>query len=1087
VTDLVEHLERWAAAKPEATLYAYMDARGHIAESYTYGGFEARTAELAAHLAAKGIGYDIPVLLVFPPGLDFIAAFLACVRIGAVPVPIQPPDASGVAGGLEKLAYVMSDCGATMALTNEAYLAQLHKLVGRSPEATQCLAAPPLGRLAWLTIDTMRGPMEAARRRANPLLFLQYTSGSTQNPRGVMVSHDNVIANGYATLVHPDPVGVSWLPHYHDMGLIGYYLFILLRGGVSYWLPGTQFMRRPLQWLELISDVRATITSAPNFAYDYCLREDKVPSQALAALDLSSLVCVMNAAEPVRADTHRRFLAKFAPCGLDPRALVVYYGLAENTLCATGDGRVALTVNSTLLERSHLRIEAPRPDGYNQTEVMSCGRPIEGVVVRIVDPASRAVRGEDLIGEIWLAGASKAGGYFGKPELSRTLFAATVAGDTAEAPFFRTGDMGFLHDGELFVCGRLKDMIISNGRNFYPSDIEAVVERASPKIRAGYVAAFAVTRPEGGEGIAIVAEANRSNDLPDLEAIAIAIRKRCQVEVDLIAILPHGSIVKTSSGKVARQLCRSQWLEGTVTVLSERARAPHGAGNELLDDLLSRFDIEGYEGHTLAELGVDSITLVELSVYLEELLETRGDGADDALARSLFDLRILQAVTVGELRRLVQEIERTGSLPKAAPKTYLRRSLAIERAELAEMRGDAALSRDIAPRRPAVAPGAGKMLLTGATGFLGAHLLDALLRHSDQEVVVLVRAESPAHARARTESALQRAGLVGTEALLDRVEALPGDLAAPQLGLAAADWDRLSTEVTSLYHCGAEVDYVKPYHAMRGANVVGTAEMLRLACSGPAKHLNLISTTFMFGFVARQTCLEADCNAEMEGLNFGYPQTKWVAEQLVLEAARRGLPTTIYRPSLITASRAGHYVRGDFMARILSYMLRYGISTDTPNQLSLLPADVCAHNIVALSLLAEAKPQTFHITADDYYTMHDVCTLISRELGYRFRYLGLDQLIDHINAHCTRDDPLYPLVAFFNHNWRRIERMSHKRYDSSNYRRWRSRAPGAVAEPALVDTVLPIVQFLLREDMAPQAPRHAAPQALTLFDFEPSS
>ena len=328
-------------------------------------------------------------LLVYPPGLEFITAFFACVKSGVVPVPVAPPDASGFIGGVEKLAYIAADAGAHIALTSEAFLQQIHWLAERSPEGNAWLQREPLSSVQWVATDQVSGRAARVDVAPSELLFLQYTSGSTQAPRGVMVSHANVIHNARATLRHR-PIGVSWLPHFHDMGLIGYYLHIMIAGGAMYGFSGAHFLRRPLLWLQTITRYGATITSAPNFAFEYCLREDKVPDEALAALDLSSMVCMMNAAEPVRAATYERFQARFGPCGLSPKAHTVYYGLAENTLSVTGDGRVSLTVNASLLGRNHLKIEPPRDDSYNQSRLMSCGRPLPGIDVRIVPAGTRS-------------------------------------------------------------------------------------------------------------------------------------------------------------------------------------------------------------------------------------------------------------------------------------------------------------------------------------------------------------------------------------------------------------------------------------------------------------------------------------------------------------------------------------------------------------------------------------------------------------------------------------------------------------------------------------------------------------------------
>ncbi|MGA2291911.1 thioester reductase domain-containing protein [Bradyrhizobium sp.] len=1071
---IVDYLEAGARDIPDQMFCSFLDGAGGVIDRLSYRELHQRSNHVAACLRQTGrVGFGQPVLLVYAPGLDFIVAFLACVKLGAPPVPVPPPDASGLAGGAEKLSHIARDSGAAIALTHEAYLRQLRALAERGSQPAKSLAAAPPGGLSWLSTDRMRGELATYSGTVNATLFLQYTSGSTQSPRGVVVSHDNVIHNCEATLTHR-PIGVSWLPHYHDMGLIGYYLFIMLKAGSVYGFSSANFLRRPLLWLETMTKVKATISSAPNFAFEYCLREDKVPARALASLDLGSLRVLMNASEPVRSGTYERFLAKFAPCGLSARASVVFYGLAENTLAVSGDGRVRLTVNTKRMERNDLRIEAPKADGHNQTSLVSCGKPLAGIEVAIVDSSTGVALGEGRIGEVWVTGRSKAQGYFNRPELNASVFAAAIDGNAARVRHLRTGDLGFLHDGELFVCGRLKDMIIIGGRNYYPNDIEAVVERSTRKIRQGGVAAFAIDDGNSGEAIAVLVEVAKSNDLPDLGQIARQIRKYCQVEVALLAIVARGTIARTSSGKVARQECRRRLQADEITVLESRRGQSHAGGDAAIADLIARFDDEDLQQRTLAELGVDSLTLVELSLCIESRLKASVKAKDRRWQEAVFDLRILQTITVRELLKFLRGLAGDGRLPKLSSGRYARRLRAVELEERERMRQDMVLPADIRPDATGQPPDDGPLLLTGATGFLGAFLLEALLRLTDRDVVTLVRAEDDEHAKARTKAALQRTGLLQgklLEAFDRRVVALRGDIAAPRLGLGGRDWGRLAGEVTGIYHCAAEVDYVRPYRSLRAANVNGMIETIRLAASGTAKALHLVSTTFIFGFAPRAVCWEHECNMEMAELTFGYPQSKWVAEQLAFAAAQRGLATRIYRPSFVTASRSGRYVRGDLMARMFAYMIRHGISTDAINQISLLPVDVCANNLVALSLLEAPALQVFHLTADEYYTMRHACSLISREFGYPFEYLSLERAVDHMNGHCSGTDPLYPLMAFFNHNHRRIERMGGKRYDNRNYRAARERSLLTQPEPPLQETVASLVSYLQGTNLVPAPPR----------------
>jgi thioester reductase-like protein len=1062
---VVHSLESAVELQPDALLYAFLNAAGEIVDSYTYRRFHERSNYVADFLRRTGaVRRGQPVLLVYPPGLEAAIGFVACVKIGALPAPAPSLESLGLVSSLQKLSGMVIDCGAEVALTTKEHLEHIGQAAARHAEVANWLTDKPLGTVDWCTTDTIQGTCSDLEMQPGSLLFLQYTSGSTQTPRGVMVSHANVLHNCSATVDHC-PVGVSWLPHYHDMGLIGYYLFPFLRLGSAYMFSGSHFLRRPRLWLEAITRYRATVSSAPNFAFEYCLREDRIPIDALSGLDLSSLRCFMNASEPVRADTFDRFLARFEPCGLSRKAFVVYYGLAENTLSVTGGGRTHVCVNTHLLEQGRLRLETPKPDGdvrYDQMRLVSCGAPISGVDVRIVDNGTGATLGEDLIGQVWIAGESKAEGYWNNPLLTQSVFKAKLDESDKSTTYLKSGDLGFMHDGELFVCGRIKDLIIAGGRNYYPHDIEAVLESTFANIRQGCVAAFAVPSAKG-EVVTILLEARRTNDLPDLEAIAREVRRRCCLEVDVLAIVPHGSIVKTSSGKIARQECRTRWQEGRMQALARLDREKSGAGDhDFITQILLRLDAEQHDEATLAEIGFDSLTLVELCLYFEKVANERG-----VAGAALFDLRALQAVTVGELKTALTETS-TGSF-KRAQAAYLRRLRSVENEEISRMRHDARLPAQIeASGQQTIV--ARKILLTGATGFLGSFLLESILRQTDCEIVAVVRAEDPAHAFRRIESALQRTGVWSDSlrrACSLRVRAIPGDIARPRLGLTTDEWELLVHEITDIYHCGGEVDYVKPYRTLWAPNVSSTLELLRMATTGSQKTLHHISTTFVFGFTVRELCRENDVNHEMAGLNFGYAQTKWVSEQLVHQAVRNGMRARIYRPSFVTASRFGRYVRRDLLTRAFTYLIAHEVAPNSANQISCLPVDVCANNIVALSLLDAPGANMFHLTVDQYQSMGTICESMTRQYGYRFRYIRLAQIIAHLNRHCRRNDPVFPLMPFLNDNFLRIDAMHEKRYANENYRRARELSAATLPEPKLDDVVAGLVTFLQQERLAP--------------------
>ena len=718
---IIDGLERWVAQQPDKCLFSFLGIDGAEREAYTYAGFHDRTRYLAACLTQQwALRRGDRVLLVYPPGLEIIAAFFACARVGVIPVPVYPPTPANFAGGLAKLAFVARDCEARAALTTrelrDSYLPHL-AVLGHPPSG---MGAPCLPTLEWITTDDARGiASDDLRNDPGPVLFLQYTSGSTSDPKGVIVSHENLIHNALAAIDHV-PTAVSWLPQYHDMGLIGSYIFPAITGGTTYGFDPLDFLKRPLLWLETISRVRATGASSPNFGFEYCLREDKVPAARLPGLDLSSLRLLANASEPVRADTFERFLARYARCGLRPDAHVAAYGLAENTLGVTTSGRRVATVDKRLLQLGRLRFANARTTGENRERLVSCGRPLAGIDVRIVNPETRMALGEQRIGEIWVAGKSTCEGYWNRPELSREIFGNTIANDAGTGGvYMRTGDLGFLHDEELFVCGRSKDLVIVRGVNYYPQDIEAIVESASTKVRTGGVAAFAVE--DEGEALVVVAEVRAPDDLPDPAAIALALRRHYFVEPRTIAFVPPGTIAKTTSGKLARGATRQRWLDGKLPLIATHRSvgAQHADGGpvglrERFRYILEPYALTGSEHHTLAEMGIDSITLVTL---LEDI---RALFAEHGLAELIdkVDLPLLQQITIAEFSSMLDRCECAGMPPVAVLRGWLT-SVAQQHddRERMRMKSDAVLEPLGLGNVPQVEGPVASVLLTGATGF----------------------------------------------------------------------------------------------------------------------------------------------------------------------------------------------------------------------------------------------------------------------------------------------------------------------------------------------------------------------------------
>jgi thioester reductase-like protein len=1066
MTTLVDYLQMWEARKPEQTLFRFVDVEGRELEQYTYQSFSERTRELAAYLFADvGLRPGDRALLVYPPGLEMVAAFFACARIGVIAVPVSPPTPMDFEAGLAKLSFIARDCQAKAVLSTKQFEYDYRLLIGDRQGASPWPDGVRPPQLPWFATDATQdfGGAHVADN-PGPVLFLQYTSGSTSDPKGVIVSHANVIAN--ASAFRGEEVLVSWLPQHHDMGLISAYLFVLVKGGSTHAMSPIDFLQRPSAWLRLISEVRATHTPAPNFALEFCLREDKLPTSELDGIDLSSLESIVVGAEPLRAKTFTRFRQRFAPYGLQPNALTGAYGMAENTLIVSLQGRQILALNKRALERNLARVEKALPENSNQAPVVSCGKPLDENVVRIVDPQSRQALDEGRVGEVWLDGPSKGGGYWHRPELSAEAFGAHIAGDD-EHTYLRTGDLGFLYEGELFVCGRSKDVIIVRGVNCYPSDIEAIVERSEAQVRKGCVAAFSVERDEQ-EALVVVAEVRDEHALPDAKALARSIRRHGHIDPHTILFVPPRSIPKTTSGKIRRAETRGLWLDAELPVLAswvnQMAHRTHDGPDasagplDRFRNLIESYDLTGQEDCSFADLGIDSLALAELRTDLQALLDEHGAGelADEV------NTRLLQRLTVAEFFGLIRQFGEESGQPLDALRQALDEiSAEYEAHEAAQMRADARLPLPALPPARAKAPS--DILLTGATGFLGPFLVGSLLGRTSYTVHALVRATDEAHGLDRIVASLRRARLwspaLETE-VRARVRVVCGDLAEPHLGIDEAAFRQLAESVDAIVHNGALVNYVRTYDALRPANVLGTQELLRLAMTAHRKTYHLVSSTFIYGWSTEPVVGEWDANAKMSGLDFGYSQTKWVAEQLVLAAQRQGLDVRIYRPSLISPTSAGFGAQDDILVRTMAFMIEHGIAVNALNQLSLLPADLIADHIVALMDLPPQTGSVFNMTADDYYNLTDITRVLSERFGYRFDYLDIPSFVEQMNRRCTPRDALYPLVDFLTRSADKIAAMRDKRYDNTQYRHARAMAKVHLREPALTETVDNLVRFL---------------------------
>eukprot|EP00536_Pseudo-nitzschia_multiseries_P014630 jgi/Psemu1/262284/estExt_Genewise1Plus.C_7430001 len=614
-TLLLQRLESNETRDPSKTAFSFLASGldgGRILKSSTYRELQEQTTSLAKYLlTCTGLQKGDRALLVYPPSIDFFVAFLACLKAGIVAVPVFPPNPSR-RDTLHMFAKITESSGAKHALTNVEYN-HLKKLAGARDALTKFskrrVTWPEA--LEWITTDTKAKAGNNSGKSSKlsstgglppppvstDLAFLQYTSGSTSDPKGVMITHGNLAHN--LTIITSelaagtDTIVVSWLPQYHDMGLIGSYLGVLYCGGSGYYMSPLSFLQRPMLWIEAVSKYGGTHLQAPNFAFKLTARKFRASDYVNKPLRLGSLRHIINAAEPVDKESMDVFSAAFRPFGLPDNVIFPTYGLAEHTVFVCSGGKQHLTVKKEPLEAEGIVCvvnanddekgegATPASDEGPVSYLVGCGFPHrQKVDVRIVDRESRTELSEGTVGEIWVRSPSKASGYFGNEQATLEDFGATLASNPLDE-YLRTGDLGFFYRTELFICGRLKDLIIVAGRNYYPQDIEATAEATSDELRPGCSAAFTIDVSHGGgEEVALVMElrtvpgsAAKIKELCDplADAVKAAIHREHSLGISEVLFLKTKTVPKTSSGKIARSWCRKGFLAGTLQTVYRKS------------------------------------------------------------------------------------------------------------------------------------------------------------------------------------------------------------------------------------------------------------------------------------------------------------------------------------------------------------------------------------------------------------------------------------------------------------------------------------------------------------------------------------
>ncbi|MGZ3437865.1 MAG: thioester reductase domain-containing protein [Polyangia bacterium] len=987
---LIDVIRNRADAEPDRVLYRFLDGDG-LEATTRYSELHARSAAVGAHLQRLGAAGE-RVLIVLPPGLDYIAAFFGCLYAGAVAVPLNPPEVADSSSYARRLASVGKSCSPKLAITSHAWRATLAE-APRSEAPTETV---------WIEIESALAGESASwidpGAGADTMAFLQYTSGSTGDPKGVILTHGNILANQRMTAAtfggSSETVQVGWLPMFHDMGLIGNLLYPLWLGARAVLMSPQTFIAQPVRWLEAISRFGGTISGGPNFGYDLCVK--RVRPEQLTGVDLGSWQVAFSGSEPVRAETIDRFSERFGASGFRRESFLPCYGLAEATLFVAG----------TLAGRG------PRELRVGERRLVGCGAPSSGCAVEIVAPDSgrRCADGEE--GEIWVGGPSIGRGYFGRPQLTREIFEATLP-DRPTQRFLRTGDLGFVVEGELVITGRLKELIILRGRKLYCHDVEFATEAADPAIRPGRSVATALPNDLGEETLAIFVE-SAEGDRPRAE-IAQAIRRRIaeefSVQPAVIVFLPPNSVPKTTSGKRQRGALRQAFLDGRIAVVEQL----RGTGAQRREAAPPTNDTEA----AIHAVMMETLELAELSIHEDFFAELGGDSVSANAVVAALRQRFSVALPLRSLydhptvQLLASEIDRRRATGDVAARRnpagfdpYLYRETELDPEITLEPFGAVDVG---ALHRRAFAEG-GTVLVTGATGYLGPCLVARLLRCTEARVVCLVRGDGQARAMERLQQRMQSYGVWRDEDTA-RIEIVLGSLELPRFGLSDTAFRQLARRVDAIFHNGAQVNFLHGYDRMRATNVGGTRTVLQLAASEQPKLVFYSSTQGIYSAPTPDLVFgESDEPTGVNALAKGYSKSKWIAEKLMRAAQARGLPITLFRIGMVSAHSHNGVGAGEpILDSIVVGCVQAGCAPEANVWFDMVPVDFVAAALVELAGRPESIGGLYNVNNPVPIHVTRLFELI-RTLGYELPTLPFKEWKARI-MRAGRDNALHPFLA----------------------------------------------------------------------------
>jgi amino acid adenylation domain-containing protein/thioester reductase-like protein len=1038
---LVHILKQRAATTPDKVAYIFLEDGENIETPITYAELDLRARKVAAKLQQKNpMINNERVLLIYPQGIEFIVAFFGTLYAGATAVLVYPPSSKKMA---KRLNGIIEDCGVSIILSITKVISRMSRMdivgdVAKKSTDNINIAAQELINTDDLLSDENNHLVEDFIEQeiaGSQIAFLQYTSGSTGTPKGVMVSHDNLIANQIAIkeiYQHTDKtIFVGWLPLIHDMGLIGNVLQPMYLGITLIFMSPLHFVQSPIRWLRAIDKYRATTSGGPNFAYDLCA--SKIDPEDVKDLDLSCWEIAFNGAEPVRKQTIDRFNQKFAHCGLRPESHMAVYGLAEATLIVSG------TEKNTLLNTGE------------DVNYMSSGKIVAADTLKVVDTENLTELAEGQEGEIWFSSASVAMGYWNRLEETNETFRAKLAG--CDLDFMRTGDTGFIQDGQLHVTGRIKDVIIVQGKNFHAEDIEWSMSDTNG-IRQGCCAAVSMVESDK-ESLLLIAGATTKDSAEMSKAIKeirSAVYEDHQLQIDRIVLIKPKELPMTTSGKVQRALALKMYQNNEFTVLSEQTLEQHATQSSDEQENSNEF----VAASTDAERELTKIWSGLLNIPAEEI----------SINNNFFDLGGSSLTMLELANRLNVTMELLFRYPTI--NSYLYRTSEYEFPDVDQDMYLAPAEIDESLSEPTHIS-----LITGGTGFFGLHFLQSMMRRTQDHFVLLVRGESQQALQNKLDSAVSYFNM---EKDIDqsRITLVKGDLSQKHVGIPDDKYAWIKDNVDKIYHIGSHVNNWLPYEGIREINVDGTRSLLTLARTGRKKEFHYTSTsTFSPEKDDQSVFLETD-SIDRSEINryFGYDISKYASETMCKRSRDEGFVCNIYRLVWVGGQiESGLTKVNDGFNIMLRILITLGAFPKGNYLHDIVPVDLMADSMA--SIQGKCENVDFNITSQskESIDMKRLAVML-REMGYHLDEVSRTEFVDRLknypaekwDEHCRSYRQL--VIRLFEDPTPKVESF----YDGSNFRQYMDQDVLAKMEEKFIDSWFEkTVAFLVQNNALPTA------------------